>query len=208
MSRFVDWLQASALALGAPGLLLVAFLDSSFLSLPEINDLLLVWMVVEHKSRMVLYASSATLGSIAGCLVLYYLGRKGGDSTVRQRFSSARVDRAIALVQRYGVMAVLIPSLLPPPAPFKIFVLLAGVARISVWRFVFAIGLGRGIRYFGEGYLALRYGDQAIEFLRVHGRTITLAILGLLLAGLAAYLLWAKRRPQTADKRIKSVHLP
>lgn len=208
MRRIVDWVQASALALGAPGLFFVAFLDSSFLSLPEINDLLLVWMVVEHKSRMALYASSATLGSIAGCLVLYYLGRKGGDSTVRRRFSSERIDRAVAVVQRYGMMAVLIASLLPPPAPFKIFVLLAGVARISVPRFTLAIGVGRGIRYFGEGFLAVRYGDQAIDFIRAHGRTVTMAILGLLLAGLAAYLLWAKRRPQEADKRIKSGHLP
>jgi len=208
MSRFVDWLQTSALALGAPGLFLVAFLDSSFLSLPEINDLLLVWMVVEHKSRMVLYASSATLGSIAGCLVLYYLGRKGGDSRVRLRFSAGRVDRAVAMVQRYGVLAVLIPSLLPPPAPFKIFVLLAGVARISMPRFEIAIGVGRGIRYFGAGFLALRYGDQAIEFIRAHGRTAALVILGSLLAGLAVYLIWTKRRSQGADKRIKSGHLP
>ena len=68
MRRFADWIQAAALSLGAPGLFIVAFLDSSFLSLPEINDLLLVVMVTQHKSRMVLYASSATLGSIAGCL--------------------------------------------------------------------------------------------------------------------------------------------
>src|SRR5688572_22188160 len=144
MRRFADWIQATALAFGAPGLFVVAFLDSSFLSLPEINDLLLIWMVTQHKSRIVLYASAATLGSIAGCLVLYYIGRKGGDALVRRRFNTARVDWALAIMQRHGVLAVLIPSLLPPPAPFKIFVLLAGVARISAARFAMAIGkIGR-----------------------------------------------------------------
>src|SRR5688572_8545057 len=141
MRRVLDWAQTVALGLGAPGLFIVAFLDSSFLSLPEINDLLLVWMVTQHKSRMVLYAASATLGSIAGCLVLYYIGRKGGDALIRRRFQSAKVEWAVATVQRYGVLAILIPSLLPPPAPFKIFVLLAGVARINVTRFVIAIGI-------------------------------------------------------------------
>jgi membrane protein YqaA with SNARE-associated domain len=192
MRRILDWVQTAALGLGAPGLFIVAFLDSSFLSLPEINDLLLVWMVTQHKSRMVLYATSATLGSIAGCLVLYYVGRKGGDALVRRRFHSASVDRAVATVQRYGVMAVLIPSLLPPPAPFKIFVLLAGVAGINVTRFAVAIGIGRGLRYFGEGLLAIWYGDQAIQFIHDNSRTVGLAAVTLLAAGLAGYLIWSK----------------
>src|SRR5438094_2482366 len=122
MGRIVDWVQAWAIGLGAPGLFVVGFLDSSFLSLPEINDLLLVWMVTKHKPGMLLYAASATLGSIAGCLVLYYLGYKGGEALARRRFSTATVDRTLKAFQRHGMLAVLIPSLLPPPAPFKIFV--------------------------------------------------------------------------------------
>jgi membrane protein YqaA with SNARE-associated domain len=194
MGRFADWLQATALAFGAPGLFVVAFLDSSFLSLPEINDLLLIWMVTRHKELMPLYAAAATLGSIAGCLTLYYLGRKGGEAFVRKRFSSATVDRGIATFQRYGVMAVLIPSLLPPPAPFKIFVLLSGVAGISPWRFASAIAIGRGIRYFGEGWLAVRYGDGAITFLHEHARTASLALVGASVAGLLVYLAWRRWR--------------
>lgn len=189
MRRVADWLQAAALSLGAPGLFIVAFLDSSFLSLPEINDLLLVIMVTEHPSRMVLYAASATLGSIGGCLALYYIGRKGGDAFVRKRFHAATVDRALATVQRYGLLAVLIPSLLPPPAPFKIFVLLAGVAGIGVWKFVVALAIGRGTRYFGEGLLAVWYGEQAIDFLRENAAAVSLVLVGLLVAGLAAYLI-------------------
>lgn len=198
MRRFVDWIQSAALAFGAPGLFVVAFLDSSFLSLPEINDLLLVWMVTRHKARMVLYAAAATLGSIAGCLVLYFIGRKGGDALVRRRFNSVRVDWALATIRRYGVMSVLIPSLLPPPAPFKIFVLLAGVAHISVAKFAVAIGIGRGLRYFGEGLLAVRYGDRAIEYLEGNLRFVSLVLVGLLVTGVAGYFVWHKARGATS----------
>lgn len=193
MGRFVDRIQALALALGGPGLFLIAFLDSSFISLPEVNDLLLIYMVTQHPSRMILYATCSTLGSVAGCLVLYYLGRKG-DQWVTKRFSKERVERALAAFQRYGVMAVLIPSLLPPPAPFKVFVLLSGIAGISVTKFVLAITIGRGIRYFGEGLLALWYGERAMDFLRDNSKPIALAIVGLLVAGLIAYLVVKKVR--------------
>jgi len=192
MSTFVGRVQSLALAFGAPGLFLVTFLDSSFLSLPEVTDLLLVWMVIQHKNRMPFYATSAIVGSIAGCLALYFIGRKGGDALVRSRFKSGTVDRALGTIQRYGVVAVLIPSLLPPPAPFKIFVLLAGIAGITAGRFALAITIGRAIRYFGEGFLAIRYGDRAIDYLRTHGRNVSLALVTLLAIAFAGYVLWSK----------------
>ena len=190
MGRIVDRVQALALALGAPGLFLVAFLDSSVLSLPEIADLLVVWMVVQHKERLVLYAVSATLGSIAGCLALYVIGLKGGDALVRRRFRSDQVDRTLASFQRYGVIAVLVPSILPPPAPFKIFVLLAGVARIGVGQFTVAIAIGRGARYLTEALLALWYGDRAIAFMHEHATSVSLVVVAAVMLAFAAYLLW------------------
>jgi len=192
MGGIVARVQVLALALGAPGLFLVALLDSSILSLPEIADLLVIWMVVQHKQRLVLYATSATLGSVCGCLALYFIGRKGGDALVRKRFKSSTVDKGLAAFQRHGLMAVLIPSILPPPAPFKIFVLLAGVARIGVGQFATAVAIGRGARYFTEGFLALRYGDQAMEFIRQNGTTVSLWIVAGLLVALAGYVLWRK----------------
>jgi len=192
MGRFVARAQALALALGAPGLFVVALLDSSVLSLPEIADLLVVWMVTVHKARLVLYAVSATLGSLAGCLLLYYLGKKGGDAFVRKQFSNASIDRALAAFQRYGVIAVVVPSLLPPPFPFKIFVLLSGVAEIGVTKFATAIVIGRGARYFVEGLLAVRYGDRAMTFIRDHGTRASLAVVGVLAAGFVMYLVWTK----------------
>ncbi len=187
-----------ALALGAPGLFLLTFLDSSFLSLPELADLAILWMVTQHKTRLVLYAGSATLGSMAGCLVMYHLGRKGGEALLRSRFASVGLARASQVFQRHGLMAVLIPAVLPPPAPFKVFVLLAGVAEISQTRFVAAIALGRGVRYFAEGLLAVRYGDRAATFLEENGRTASLWLAGLLLGGLVLYVVWTKARERKA----------
>jgi membrane protein YqaA with SNARE-associated domain len=193
MRKFVDWIQALALGLGAPGLFLAALADSSFVSLPEVVDILLMWMTTQHKARMVLYATSATLGSVAGCLLLYAVGRKG-DQFIARRFNTDRVERAVGAFRRYGIMAVLIPSLLPPPMPFKIFVLLAGAAGISTGRFVLAIAIGRGIRYFGEGLLAVWFGDAAMVFIEANGRAVSLSLAILCAAGLVGYLLWKKTR--------------
>ena len=194
MARLVAWIQAFATSIGGPGLFFVAFLDSSFLSLPEINDVLVITTVIAHKDRMVFYALMATLGSISGCLVLYVLGRRGGEVFVRRRFGGARLDRAMELTNRYGILAIAVPAILPPPAPFKVFVLLAGVAKLPILKFVSAIAVGRGFRYFLEAWLAVRYGDQAIELLERNGQIVGFSIAGLLLGGGLTYYLWRKRR--------------
>jgi len=132
------------------------------------------------------------LGSIAGCLLLYYLGRKGGEALVRRRFSNAAVDRTLASFRRHGVMAVLIPSILPPPAPFKVFVLLAGLAGIAPGKFTLAIAIGRGARYLVEGLLAIRYGDRAIAFMQDHAATASIVVAVLLAAALLGSIAWTK----------------
>jgi membrane protein YqaA with SNARE-associated domain len=189
-----------AMALGAPGIFLVAFLDSSILSLPEVADLLVIWMVTNNKSRIVIYVVSATLGSLLGCLLLYGIGKKGGAGFVHRRFGSTNVERALEAFRRHGIMAVLIPSILPPPAPFKIFVLLAGLADISVARFSTAILIGRGLRYTVEGLLALWYGERAIAFIRQNGTTIALAAVIIIVAGFLVYLRLSRARPPAVDK--------
>ena len=192
MNGIADWVRGLALSLGAPGLGLVAFLDSSFLSLPEITDLLVIWMVTRHPHRLAIYVAAATVGSLTGCLLMYFIGRKGGDALIRKRFAPARVERAMAAFQRYGVMVVLIPAILPPPAPFKIFVLLAGVAGISPRKFAAAILIGRGARYLTLGILAVKYGDVAMAYVEEHGLQVAIIVVGLLAVGLVAYMGWAK----------------
>jgi len=198
MGRLVGRVSAFAMALGAPGLFLVAFLDSSFLSLPEIADLMVVYMVTRNKARVVLYVACAVIGSLAGCLVMYYIGRKGGEALVRKRFGQGNVESAMRTVQRHGMMAVLIPSILPPPAPFKIFILLAGVAGVAVWRFVVALLIGRGARYVALGFLAIAYGDSAISYMREHGAGVSLAVVVFLVVPFGFYLLWSKTQPGTS----------
>ena len=87
------------------------------------------------------------------------------------------------------------PAILPPPSPFKVFVLMAGVAGLPVMQFVTAIALARGLRYFGEGWLAVRYGDQAIALLEENGRTVSLVIVAVVVAAVVAYLFLSRRRP-------------
>jgi membrane protein YqaA with SNARE-associated domain len=188
MGRFVQGIQALAMSMGAPGILLVAFLDSSVLSLPEIADFLVIYMVTTHRSLFLLYVGSATIGSLAGCLLLYYIGKKGGAALVHRRFDSASVGRTLDAFRRHGIMAVLVPSILPPPAPFKPFVLLAGIADISPARFAIAILIGRGARYSVEGLLALWYGERAMAYMRQHGLGMAAAALMILVIGFGVYL--------------------
>src|SRR5437868_8293299 len=194
MSEFVAQIRALALALGGPGLFLVAFLDSSFLPLPGITDVLLVVVTTRNPAAMLWYVGMTVAGSVVGCLALHYLGRKGGEALVRKKFTGDKIERAMATLQRHGVMAVLIPCLLPPPSPFKIFILLAGVVGISATRLAIAIAIGRGVRYLALGILAVKYGDRAMAYMRDHGTTVSLEVLGVLLAGFAASLLWSKLR--------------
>lgn len=189
----MDWVRGFALALGGPGLFVIAFLDSSFLSFPEVVDLLLVVMSTRHPERMLYYATLATAGSVAGCFVLYLLARKGGEAFLRRRVPERHVEGALRTFRKYGLLAVAVPSILPPPVPFKIFVLAAGAAGVRPPQFLAAILLGRGVRYFGEGLLAVWYGEAALELLARHSNTIAV-VLGLtVLAGGIAWFMWRRR---------------
>jgi membrane protein YqaA with SNARE-associated domain len=194
MGRIVGRIRALAMALGAPGLFLIAFLDSTFLPLPGATDFLLIVMVTRHKELVVWYVLAAIAGSLAGCLVMYAIGKKGGEALLEKRFTGERIERARAMLQRHGLIAVLVPSLLPPPSPFKIFVLLAGVAGISATRFASAVAIGRGIRYFTLGFLAVKYGSQASSYVAEHGTAASLVVVGVLGAGFAGYMVWTTVR--------------
>jgi len=162
-------------ALGAPGLFLISFLDSSVLTFPVINDLLLIELSIEHPARMPLYALVAATGSVLGCVLLYFIARKGGEAFFHKKAG----DRAAAIrhwVEENGFVGMLIAALLPPPTPFKIFVFAAGVFEVPLWSYTSAITLARLIRYFGVGYLAIRYGNDALPYLKDHKLEATVVI--------------------------------
>jgi membrane protein YqaA with SNARE-associated domain len=200
MRSFLGWLEGFALTIGGPGLFIIAFLDSSILSLPQVNDLLVVTMVATHPGRLVYYALMATLGSIAGCLVIYAIGRRGGEALLHTRFGSGRMQRVSQTFRRRGLVALLVAAVLPPPAPFKAFVLLGGITRVPVWQFTAAIAIGRGGRFLVIGLLAAWYGRQVLDWIQQHGRAVGLG-LAAAIAALALGWLWWSRRDAAALTR-------
>jgi len=167
LSGWKQKIVAFAGALGAPGLFLISFLDSSVLTFPIINDLLLIELSIQHPARMPLYAFMASLGSVLGCVLLYFIARKGGEAYFRRK-AETRADVIRHWVERNGFGGMLIAALLPPPTPFKFFVFAAGVFEVPLISYVSAISLARLIRYFGVGYLAVKYGNDALPFLARH----------------------------------------
>jgi membrane protein YqaA with SNARE-associated domain len=186
--------------LGAPGLFLISFLDSSVLTFPVINDLLLIDLSIQHPERMPLYAFMAALGSLLGCVLLYFIARKGGEAFFHKKAG----DRAHSIrhwVERNGFGGMLVAALLPPPTPFKIFVFAAGVFEVPLASFASAIALARAIRYFGVGYLAVRFGSNALPLLQQHKLAV---VLGLVVIVAVSYLLsrWIlqERHTETGSK--------
>ncbi len=149
---------------GPFGLLAIAFLDSVMIPMPGGVDAVLLLLSASRPSWMLIYVAAATIGSTAGCVVLYFISKRAGHRALR-RFSESKQKRVKSLIDRYDVLSVLVASLLPPPFPFKLFVVSAGVFRLSLVRFTIAIAAGRTFRYLLEGYLAARYGEHAKEIL-------------------------------------------
>ncbi len=198
MKRLVTWAKVSALGLGGFGLFLVAFIDASFLTLPEANDVLIVVLAARNPGRLAFYASVQTAGTVLGSLVLFLLARKGGEAILRKRFSPERMEMGVRLVRRFGVAAIAVPALLPPPTPFKLFVLLAGSLGMGTWPFVAAVAVGRFTRYFGEGLLAVWYGEEALDYIRANGEQVGLVVGLLTLAGVGAWAGWRWHRRRSA----------
>lgn len=199
MHDVVTWIQTVLIpAIGPAGLFVVAFLDSSFLSIPEINDILVVSSSAFNPRLSWLAVLMATLGSLAGCLVLREIGFRGGEHFLVKRFGAERVARTRAAFQRWNVLTLAVPAVLPPPTPFKIFVLSAGVFGVPLRRFIATVALARGLRYSVWAALGAVWGQEAMAWLRavdsfVSDRPLILVwifSIVLLLAGL--WLLWRR----------------
>ena len=175
------WLTNLVGSLGPLGIFTVAFLDSSILSFPVINDLLVIHLSIRNPQLMPVYALMAVLGSLAGSILLYFLAKKGGEAYF-QKHAGGRGERIRQWLDRNSFLAVAIPSILPPPMPFKAFVIAAGVFQIRKRVFVAALCVGRGVRYFAEGILAVKYGEDATRYLLEHKLQFTAIVLAFVLA--------------------------
>ena len=203
MHRLFLWVQEVLIPfLGAPGIFVAAFLDSSFLSIPEVNDFLMVTSCAAHPERAWIYVPMTTLGSLAGCSLLWWLGKRGGEGFLVRRFGPARVEQTRERFKRWDVLALAVPSLLPPPVPFKIFVLSAGVFGVPWRRFAGTLILARGLRYVFWGLLGIIYGDEALKLLRAvdgwfddNGLMVLAAVAAAVLVGVAVWALRRRGRP-------------
>ena len=194
----VKWLTRLSeylITYGAFGLFMVALLDSTFVPLPSSADALMLLLSTANPSWMLLYAFMATAGSAVGCLILYLISRRAGARALN-RFSEAKRNKVKNWIERYDIFAVVAATLMPPPFPFKVFVVSAGVFRFSLLRFMLAIIVGRGFRFLLEGYFAVRYGAQAKEIIAKYYPWIGL---GLVVAIVIFVLLRQKfKRPEIA----------
>jgi membrane protein YqaA with SNARE-associated domain len=190
--KWLTRLSEYLITFGAFGLFVVAVLDSTFVPLPSSVDALMLLLSATYPSWMLLYAFMATSGSALGCLILYLISRRAGARALN-RFSEAKRGRVKNWIERYDMFAVLAATLLPPPFPFKLFVVTAGVFRFSLVRFMLAIIVGRGFRFLLEGYFAVRYGAQAKEILAKYYPWIGLG----LVVGIVGFVLLRQKFKRT-----------
>jgi membrane protein YqaA with SNARE-associated domain len=175
VTKWLTRLSEYLVTFGAFGLFTVALLDSTFVPLPSSADALMILLSTTNPSWMVLYAFMATAGSAIGCWILYLISRRAGARALN-KFSETKQRRVKNWIEKYDAMAVLVATLLPPPFPFKLFVVTAGVFRFSLLRFMLAIIAGRAFRFLLEGYFAIRYGAAAKEILAKYYPWIGLAL--------------------------------
>jgi membrane protein YqaA with SNARE-associated domain len=177
--KLPHWLQHLVATVGGGGLFLVAFLDSSVLTFPFVTDALVMEFAIRNPVRMPYYCAMAALGSLAGCIWLYWLAKKGGEAWYHRRGGKG-THKVKRWVLRNAFLSVFVPGILPPPFPFKVFVLAEGVFQVPLRTFVFALLCGRTLRYFIEGVLAIRYGGAVLPFLMTHKLGFVLSVLGVL----------------------------
>lgn len=186
---------------GAFGLFAIALLDSALIPMAGGPDAVLLLLSAKYPSHWPLYAAAATFGSVAGCVILYYLSARAGRSALK-RFSERKQKRVKDLLDRHDVLSVLVASILPPPFPFKLFVVSAGVFRLNILRFSVAIGIGRAFRYLLEGYLAANYGEHAKDLLARYYPAIGIGLAVLIIAIFIARNLLRKKREGAREQRL------
>ena len=200
-----DWLHVLARRLGhfivhvpifvaGPAMILIGALDSSLLSLPEVNDYLVVARCYTHPRAVFLFPMFAAIGSVLGCSLLYAILSRGGRAVLHRRFKVEHIERVERAYARFGILALAVPALLPPPMPFKIFVATAGAQQFPRRRFLLTIFLARSLRYYVEGILAVFYGQRVLRFFKDNGLLIVSFVTGLCVVGLALYLLTSRGR--------------
>jgi len=198
LAAIARWLEVNVISLpiyfAAPAMIIIGALDSSLLSLPEINDYLVVGRCYKYPSAAFYFPLFAAAGSVIGCHVLYTIVRRGGQAVLRKRFNLQSIKRVERVYERFGFLAIGIPAILPPPLPFKIFVATAGALEYPRWKFLTTVMIARSFRYYVEGILAVYYGRRVLLFMKDNGLIIISIAGALALIVLIVYLIVRQRR--------------
>jgi membrane protein YqaA with SNARE-associated domain len=202
LAAIARWLEVHVLGLplylAAPAMIIIGALDSSLLSLPEINDYLVVGRCFRHPNAAFYFPLFAAAGSVLGCHILYTIVRRGGQAVLRKRFNLQSIKRVERAYERFGFLAIGIPAVLPPPLPFKIFVATAGALEYPRWKFLLTVMIARSLRYYVEGVLAVFYGRRVLLFIKDNGLVIVSIVATLVLVGGIVYLIVNRRRTAAA----------
>ena len=200
--RVAQWLEVNVIGMplyiAAPAMVLIGALDSSLLSLPEINDYLVVGRCFKYPTAAFYFPLFAAAGSVLGCHILYSIVRRGGQAVLRKRFKLEQIKRVERAYEKFGFLAIGIPAILPPPLPFKIFVATAGALEYPRWKFLTTVMIARSFRYYVEGILAVFYGRRVLLFLKDNGMVIVSIVGSLVLVGVIVYLIVNRRNRNLA----------
>jgi len=183
--------------LGGIGLVLLGLADNSVVPLTGSMDVLTIWLAARHREPWSYYGLMATLGAVLGGYITYSLARKGGKEMMERKLSKKRAAKFSKAFASWGFASVVIPAVLPPPFPFLPFLLAAGAMQYSRKKFLAALVLGRGIRYFIEAYLGFHYGNHILRFFNRYYKPalailIALAVIGTALS-VMQYLRYRKK---------------
>lgn len=202
-TQVVEWLERFIIGVpmyvAAPSMVVIGALDSSLLSLPEINDYLVIMRCTKDPMAVFYFPLFAAAGSVIGCMLLYSILRRGGQAVLRRRFRSDHIERVERAYARFGFLALAVPALLPPPMPFKIFVATAGTLEYPRWRFMLTVMIARSLRYYIEGVLAVFYGERVLQFLKDNGLLILGIVAAVCLFGLAIYFITHRNQPAESE---------
>jgi membrane protein YqaA with SNARE-associated domain len=192
-SRYTAFLWGLLRPLGPWGVLLAAAFDGSFLGLPI--DVIVAGYVYTDRHRFWLYVLMASTGSALGSIVVYFIGYEGGEALLRKRISPQRFEKIHNAFDQHPFWSLMFPAMLPPPTPFKLFVLAAAVSEMHFAHFLLAIFCGRLVRFLALSLLTLKFGPQVVE---ITGSLVTrhLAwVLGGLALALIVWLMVRRRKP-------------
>lgn len=193
--------------LGVWGVMGFAAVDAAFLGMPL--DAIVAGYAYADPKRFLLFAAMGAAGSALGSIVIYFIGYKGGEVLLVKRIGQQRFEKIRQSFERHQFWAIMLPSMLPPPTPFKLFVLSAGVAEMSFSRFLLAIFFGRLIRFSVVSIIVIRYGPQILDFVggvfRHHLRYAIAAIAVIILIGWWGWRLRKRRKARPSSEAGQSV---